>query len=46
MQDEAFVKRFAPNGMRAPARSTVKDVTACMTEQVERNGEFAKMQSK
>ncbi len=46
VREEAFVKRFAPNGMRAPAQNSVKEVTAYMTRQVERNGEFAKMQAK
>jgi tripartite-type tricarboxylate transporter receptor subunit TctC len=46
VREDSFVKRFAPNGMRPPARNSVKDATAYMTEQVTRNGEFAKMQGK
>jgi tripartite-type tricarboxylate transporter receptor subunit TctC len=46
VREESFVKRFAPNGMRPPAQNSVKDVAAYMRQQVERNGEFAKMQAK
>jgi tripartite-type tricarboxylate transporter receptor subunit TctC len=46
VREESFVKRFAPNGMRAPAPKSLDEVTAYMRQQVERNGEFAKMQAK
>ena len=46
VREESFVKRFASNGMRAPGPKSLDEVAAYMRHQVERNGEFAKMQAK
>jgi tripartite-type tricarboxylate transporter receptor subunit TctC len=46
VREKSFVDSFAPNGMREAGPKTVDEVAAYMRDQVERNGNFAKMQAK
>lgn len=46
VREKSFIDRFAPNGMREAGPKSLEEVATYMRDQVERNGNFAKMQAK